>query len=136
MKKESELNNSLPVLKAAIEATVDGLLVTDKQGKVLCYNQLYVDMWPIPSELLTHASHHAILGYCAGQLRDPERFLRSIEEIYAMLAPEALMSLNFVMGGYLSDVQKSKLWKDLLPCSFGVSGTLLNGDRGRATKRS
>ena len=53
MKKESELNNSLPVLKAAIEATVDGLLVTDKQGKVLCYNQLYVDMWPIPSELLT-----------------------------------------------------------------------------------
>jgi diguanylate cyclase (GGDEF)-like protein/PAS domain S-box-containing protein len=108
MKKESELNNSLPVLKAAIEATVDGLLVTDKRGKVLCYNQLYVDMWPIPGELLTHASHHAILGYCAGQLRDPERFLRSIEEIYVTLAPESFDVFEFRDGRVFERCAKVK----------------------------
>ncbi|SET00514.1 PAS domain S-box-containing protein/diguanylate cyclase (GGDEF) domain-containing protein, partial [Nitrosospira multiformis] len=108
MKKESELNNSLSVLKAAIEATVDGLLVTDKRGKVLCYNQLYVDMWPIPSELLAHASHQAILGYCAGQLRDPEQFLRSIEEIYATLAPESSDVFEFRNGRVFERCAKVK----------------------------
>jgi len=109
MKKESELNNLLPVLKAAIEATVDGLLVTDKRGKVLCYNQLYVDMWPIPSELLAHASHQAILGYCAGQLRDPAQFLRSIEEIYATLAPESFDVFEFRDGRVFERCAKVKI---------------------------
>ncbi|SEM96217.1 PAS domain S-box-containing protein, partial [Nitrosospira multiformis] len=108
MKKESELNNSLSVLKAAIEATVDGLLVTDKRGKVLCYNQLYVNMWPIPSELLAHASHQAILGYCAGQLRDPEQFLRSIEEIYTTLAPESFDVFEFRNGRVFERCAKVK----------------------------
>ena len=108
MKKESELNNSLSVLKAAIEATVDGLLVTDKRGKVLCYNQLYVEMWPIPSELLAHARHQAILGYCAGQLRDPQQFLRSIEEIYATLAPESFDVFEFRNGRVFERCAKVK----------------------------
>lgn len=108
MKQKPELNSSLSVLKAAIEATVDGLLVTEKRGKVLCYNQLYVDMWAIPSELLAHARHQVILGYCAGQLRDPVQFLRSTEEIYGAWASESFDVFEFRNGRVFERYTKAK----------------------------
>jgi diguanylate cyclase (GGDEF)-like protein/PAS domain S-box-containing protein len=108
MKQKPELNSSLSVLKAAIEATVDGLLVTDKRGEVLCYNQLYVDMWAIPSELLAHARHQVILGYCAGQLRDPMQFLRSTEEIYGAWASESFDVFEFRNGRVFERYTKAK----------------------------
>ena len=59
-----ELNGSLAMLRAIIESTADGILVTDENGKVLCYNQLYVDMWQIPRELMeaceTLAAHRVL----------------------------------------------------------------------------
>lgn len=68
--KTGELNRSLSLLRATIESTPDGLLVTDRKGKILCYNQLYLDMWAIPQELIEIADHRAILQYCGKLLKD------------------------------------------------------------------
>ncbi|SET62637.1 PAS domain S-box-containing protein/diguanylate cyclase (GGDEF) domain-containing protein, partial [Nitrosospira multiformis] len=108
MKETLELNQSLSVLEAVLKATADGLLVADKLGKVLCYNQLYVNMWHIPSELLTHARHQAILGYCAGQLRNPQQFLDSTEEIYGTWTPESFDIFEFCDGRILERYTKTK----------------------------
>src|SRR5688500_13871399 len=69
-----ELNGSLAMLRAIIESTADGILVTDENGKVLCYNQLYVDMWRIPRELVEAAKHPLLLEYCSNHLKDPKQF--------------------------------------------------------------
>ena len=93
-----ELSRLLSMLQATMELTTDGLLVTDDHGKILYYNQLYLDMWPIPRELLDHESHEAIIQYCSKQLRDPEQFLHSTDKIYAAAAPSSFDILEFGDG--------------------------------------
>ena len=39
--KTVELDRSLSLLRATIESTPDGLLVTDGKGKILCYNLIW-----------------------------------------------------------------------------------------------
>ncbi len=71
--KTEELDRSLSLLRSTIESTADGLLVTDENGKVLCYNQLYLDMWPIPAELLEPARHQILMQYCPTHLKNSQQ---------------------------------------------------------------
>ncbi len=81
--KTAELERFLAMLRAVIECTADGLLVTDESGKILCHNQLYLDMRPLPPELMKTAHHQAIIQYCRALLKDPQQFESLTERIYA-----------------------------------------------------
>jgi diguanylate cyclase (GGDEF)-like protein/PAS domain S-box-containing protein len=104
-----ELNGSLAILRAIIESTADGILVADENGKVLCYNQLYVDMWSIPRELMEAAKHLLLIEYCSNQLKDPQQFQRSTKEIYVMWPPESFDVLHFNDGRVFERYTKIKL---------------------------
>jgi diguanylate cyclase (GGDEF)-like protein/PAS domain S-box-containing protein len=104
-----ELNRSLAMLRAIIESTADGILVADKHGKVLCHNQLYVDMWPIPGKLMEAAQHLMLIDYCSNHLNDPQQFRRLTKEIYAMWPPESFDVLSFKDGRVFERYTKIKL---------------------------
>ena len=87
--KIADLHRTISMLRATIESTADGLLVTDESGKVLCYNQLYMNMWPIPREIMEAGRHRAILQYCCDCLEDPQEFMRSTEAIYSEWPPDS-----------------------------------------------
>jgi diguanylate cyclase (GGDEF)-like protein/PAS domain S-box-containing protein len=108
-KKTAELNRSLSMLRATIESTADGLLVTDKHGNVLYYNRIYVDMWPIPDELMDRARHRLIIQYCSGQLRDPREFVRLTHEIYTTWPTESFDVLQFNDGRVFERYTKTKI---------------------------
>jgi diguanylate cyclase (GGDEF)-like protein/PAS domain S-box-containing protein len=91
----AERDRSLSLLRATIESTADGLLVTDESGEVLCYNQLYLDMWPIPRELMKTAGHQALIRHCCRYLKDPEQFVLSTDEIYKTWPQESFDVLQF-----------------------------------------
>ncbi len=97
-KRMVELDRSSSVLRATIESTADGLLVTDESGKVLCHNQLYMDMWPIPPELMETARHLPLIQYCVSFLKDPHQFVLSTQEIYLAWPPESFDVLQFNDG--------------------------------------
>ena len=97
-KRMVELDRSSSILRATIESTADGLLVTDESGKVLCHNQLYLDMWPIPPELMEIARHLPIIEYCSSFLKDPQQFVLSTQKIYAAWPPESFDVLQFNDG--------------------------------------
>src|SRR5690349_2387532 len=86
------------MLQAIVESTPYGLLVTNKHGHVLCYNQPYMDMWRIPGEVVVNARHQTIFQHYSSQLSDPQQFLRSTEEIYAIWASESFDILEFIDG--------------------------------------
>jgi len=48
-----ELRTSLAILRAQQEATLEGTLVVDPQGKVISYNRRFLQIWRIP-ECLNH----------------------------------------------------------------------------------
>ncbi len=51
---ETELKHTLSLLAATLEATADGILVTDLTGRIVSFNRRFAEMWLIPEELLTN----------------------------------------------------------------------------------
>lgn len=105
------MNHSLSILQAILESTPDGLLVTARNGDVLCYNHPYVEMWRIPGEFMNNARHQTIFQHCLGQLKDPQQFLNSNEEIYAAWPPESSDVLEFNDGRIFERYTKAQILK-------------------------
>jgi diguanylate cyclase (GGDEF)-like protein/PAS domain S-box-containing protein len=103
------LDRSLAMFRAIIESTADGILVTDENGKVLCYNQLYVNLWTIPRELMEAAKHAPLIQYCSQHLKDPQHFQFLTDEIYATWPPESFDVLEFKDGRVFERYTKIKL---------------------------
>jgi diguanylate cyclase (GGDEF)-like protein/PAS domain S-box-containing protein len=106
--KIAELERKVSMLRATIESTADGLLVTDESGKVLCYNQLYMTMWPIPQEIMEACRHKDILQYCCSCLRDPQQFMRSTEAIYSTWPTESFDLFQLKSGRWFERYTRIK----------------------------
>src|SRR3954454_25371731 len=106
---KEEVARSLAVLRAVIECTADGILVTDENGKVLCYNQLYVDMWAIPRALIESEKHTLLMQYCSNHLKDPRQYQLLTGEIYARWPPESFDLLQFNNGQVFERYTKIKV---------------------------
>lgn len=50
---EQELEHLLAELRATLESTAGGILVTDAEGGMRGYNQRFAGLWDIPPELMT-----------------------------------------------------------------------------------
>ena len=48
-RKTEELAHSLAMMRATLESTTDGILVTDYDAQVTDFNQQFVEMWRVPS---------------------------------------------------------------------------------------
>lgn len=107
--RTAALDRSLAMFRAIIESTADGILVTDENGKVLCYNQLYVNLWAIPHELMEAAKHAPLIQYCSQHLKDPPHFQFLTDEIYATWPPESFDVLEFEDGRVFERYTKIKL---------------------------
>jgi len=73
---------ALSLLKATLESTADGLLVIDRAGKLVNYNQKFADMWHIPPPVLETGDDATVIHSVLGQLADPEGFLTKVRELY------------------------------------------------------
>jgi PAS domain S-box-containing protein len=93
--RSTELASSLAMLRATLEATSDGILVTDSNRRVTNCNQQYVRMWRLPDGLVDMPEHRHPADDCIGQLKDPGQYLERIEEIYAGAPPETFDLLEF-----------------------------------------
>ena len=93
-----ELEGSLSVLHAAIESTVGGILVVDRQGRVVTYNRKFAKMWQIPEDVLSSGKDKELLAAVQQQLRDPEEFLDKVRELYANPTAESLDTIDFKDG--------------------------------------
>jgi PAS domain S-box-containing protein len=96
--KTKELAHSLAMMRATFESTTDGILVTDGSGNVTAFNENYVQMWHVPSEIMALRDHRQILRYTSQNFADPQQFLARIEEIYATSPPESYELLQLADG--------------------------------------
>ncbi|MCU6434417.1 EAL domain-containing protein [Undibacterium sp. Jales W-56] len=60
---ENELEKLIAELRATLESTADGILVTDLEGGIRSYNHLFAKLWTLPDELLTQRDDPAIYAW-------------------------------------------------------------------------
>ena len=93
---EAALRDSASLLRATLESTADGLLVVDLQGRIVDFNQQFVELWRFPAELVSEGRSRDLvtseidqpaMQYVLGQLNDPEQFIAKVKELYTQ--PEA-----------------------------------------------
>jgi PAS domain S-box-containing protein len=97
-RKTQELARSISLMRATLESTTDGILVTGDVGAVTLFNARYVDMWRLPPALVEAGDHRQILEVIARQLADPGQFLARIEEIRRTSPPETYDVLELADG--------------------------------------
>jgi len=72
---ESELAEMGSRLRATLEATADGILVLDGDGRIVNMNRRMAGLWQLPEELLTRHDDRAILDHLARAVENPAALL-------------------------------------------------------------
>lgn len=68
---EDALQDRLAELRATLESTGDGILVTDLAGGVRNYNRLFAELWGIPEAILESQDDPALFAHLASRMADP-----------------------------------------------------------------
>jgi PAS domain S-box-containing protein len=84
---EEGVEQTESLLRATLEATADGILVVDREGRIVSYNRKFVEMWGIPDAIMASRDDDEAIAFVLDQLRDPDRFALKIRELYG--EPEA-----------------------------------------------
>ena len=103
---ELELHKALALLKATLDSTADGILVTDEAGGVVTFNGLFIDMWRLPEAVLATGDGATMTSFVRDQLRDPRKFVTRIVEINADHEMASFDVLDFRDGRVFERVTK------------------------------
>src|SRR5690606_26656902 len=72
---EQELEWSLSVLRATLDATADGILALGLDGRLTVFNRRFVELWQVPESVIVEPGREAELrSWMLDQLRDPAAF--------------------------------------------------------------
>ena len=77
-----DLKKTLSLLNASLESTADGILVVDREGTVTSYNQNFVTMWNIPSDIVKTLDNKKIITHFQSQIKDPGGFLTNMNDLH------------------------------------------------------
>lgn len=98
MKIEEEIQRTLSLLNATLESTADGILVVDLNGKIVSYNQKFVQLWHIPDSVIASRDDDQVLAFVLDQLKDPKGFLNKVRTLYAQSEAESYDVIEFKDG--------------------------------------
>ena len=95
---EDEVARSASLVTATFESTSDGIFVVDRAGKIINYNQKFLDMWYIPETVISERDEEILLAYLEDQLDDREGFIQKINHLKMHPEKEAFDILEFRDG--------------------------------------
>lgn len=75
---EEEVAKGASLMAATLESTSDGIFVVDRIGKIINYNQKFLDMWYIPETVIEERDEEVLLAYLEDQLMDRDEFIEKV----------------------------------------------------------
>ncbi len=81
-RSEEALCHDRALLDAQVEASIDGILIVDGQGRQILKNQRFVDLWKIPSDMANGPDDQRQVQYVMHSTKDPERFVGLVTHLY------------------------------------------------------
>ena len=72
---------ALAELQATLEATADGILVTDPSGRISACNRRFAEIWGLPAELLQRDDDAAVQAWLAHSVTGPADYKRRLQTL-------------------------------------------------------
>ncbi|HEX7048780.1 MAG TPA: GAF domain-containing protein [Longimicrobiales bacterium] len=96
---EQSLEKTLALLHATLDATADGILALDLEGRISMFNRRFVDLWKIPDFIAIEAGNEqALWTYLRDQLEDPDAFMAGMNRVKDRLRTSSFDILEFKDG--------------------------------------
>jgi PAS domain S-box-containing protein len=78
--KELEFRNLLFTTQQ--EASIDGILIVDEEGKILSYNSVFLDIWNLLPKMMESGMDDIVLKSVTNTVAEPEAFIKEVNRIY------------------------------------------------------
>lgn len=98
LRADREIEKSLSLLRATLEATTEGILVVDNDGEMVNFNRKFTEMWRIPKSIVDSRDDNRALAWVLDQLKEPEKFIKKVRELYAQPESKSYDWLEFKDG--------------------------------------
>jgi PAS domain S-box-containing protein len=89
---------SISLLKATLESTADGILVVDRAGRIIDFNERFLELWHITRDVMVSLDDDRALTYLMKQLRNPDEFVAKVRELHGQHGEESLDVICFRDG--------------------------------------
>jgi DNA-binding CsgD family transcriptional regulator len=93
-----EFNNH--ILQAQQELSLDGILVVDEQWNMISFNQRFIDMWEIPTDVLQCRDDRKSIQTVLDKLKYPDKFLDRVEFLMANPTEKSRDELELLDGRF------------------------------------
>ena len=103
---EREREGLLAELQATLEATADGILVTDPLGRVRAFNRRFAELWGMPLSLLQQHDDVAVQAWMSSSLADPPAYQRRLQALAQATLSVATDRLELLSGQVLERVTR------------------------------
>ncbi len=105
-----ERESLLAELQATLEATADGILVTDLNGRVRVFNQRFVALWSVPVHLLQNQDDAAVQRWMCGRVAGDDAAQQAYQQQWQLLIDAELQAdssrIELQQGGVLERVTR------------------------------
>ncbi len=107
--EQEERDGLLATLNATLEATRDGILVTDLDQKIVTHNKRFLEMWRLGSIGEQDRNPGTLRALVSAQLSDPDEFHRRIQWFYGRPEEAGSDVIHFLDGRvYERDTQPQR----------------------------
>jgi diguanylate cyclase (GGDEF)-like protein/PAS domain S-box-containing protein len=93
---EEELETCVAELRATLESSADGILVTDLGGGIRNFNRRFATLWGLPEELLTQRDDRAVQDWMRRSVTDGDDYARRLNALLdaALLQTTDILTLH------------------------------------------
>ncbi len=106
---EQELECLLAELRATLESTADGILVTDNKGRIRSFNHRFAELWEIPEKLMMRRNDDATLHWMARHVLTRKEYLSRLDSIRDFDLGESRDVVTLSNGTILERVSKPQM---------------------------
>jgi PAS domain S-box-containing protein len=92
------LRRMISLRDATLEASTNGILVIDLEGRIVIHNRVFEKLWGIPRDVLETGEDTRALEVALAQVKDPVGFLAKVRELYAQPLERSFDTIAFKDG--------------------------------------
>jgi diguanylate cyclase (GGDEF)-like protein/PAS domain S-box-containing protein len=81
VRADRELEAASAQLRATLESTADGILVTDLSGRIRNFNRRFAALWGMPDEMLARNDDDSVLEWMRRSVVEPAEYMRRLSAI-------------------------------------------------------